>query len=80
VPHRNASLVSALAAETRKYDINVNAVLPALIDTADNRRQMPKADFSTWVPTEQLADVIFALTEPWGRPIHGALIPVAGRL
>jgi NAD(P)-dependent dehydrogenase (short-subunit alcohol dehydrogenase family) len=73
-------LVSSLAEETRKLDINVNAVLPTVIDTEANRRDMPKADFSAWVTTEQLAEVIFALTEPWGKPIHGALIPVAGRL
>jgi NAD(P)-dependent dehydrogenase (short-subunit alcohol dehydrogenase family) len=73
-------LVSALAAETKKFDINVNAVLPTVIDTPDNRRTMPQADFSAWVSTDQLADVLFALVEPWGKPIHGALIPVAGRV
>lgn len=74
------ALVSSLAEETRKYDINVNAVLPTVIDTPANRRDMPKADFSQWVAPESLAEVIFSLTDAWGKPIHGALLPVAGRL
>ncbi|MGZ3687291.1 MAG: SDR family NAD(P)-dependent oxidoreductase [Bdellovibrionota bacterium] len=73
-------LVSSLAEETRKFDINVNAVMPTVIDTPANRRDMPKADFNQWVSAEALAEIIFSLTEPWGKPIHGALLPVAGRL
>jgi 3-oxoacyl-[acyl-carrier protein] reductase len=58
----------------------VNAVLPTVIDTPQNRRDMPQADFSSWVTTEELAEVIASLTQALGKPIHGALIPVAGRL
>jgi 3-oxoacyl-[acyl-carrier protein] reductase len=73
-------LVTALAAEVKKQDINVNAVMPTTIDTPANRRDMPNADFSSWVPLGELADIIFQLMQPWGRTIHGALIPVAGRV
>jgi NAD(P)-dependent dehydrogenase (short-subunit alcohol dehydrogenase family) len=74
------ALVASLAEETRDFDINVNAVLPTMIDTPANRRDMPKADFGKWVAPGALASIIFSLTQPWGQPIHGALIPVAGRL
>lgn len=73
-------LVSSLADETKAFDINVNAVLPTIIDTKQNRMDMPQADFKSWVRPEQLSDIIYSLTTPWGNPIHGALIPVAGRV
>jgi NAD(P)-dependent dehydrogenase (short-subunit alcohol dehydrogenase family) len=74
------ALVSAVAEEVKSFDININAVMPTVIDTPANRRDMPKADFSSWVSPAQLAEIIFSLTQPWGKPIHGALIPVAGRV
>lgn len=73
-------IVLSLADEVRSLDINVNAVLPTVIDTPANRKDMPQADFSTWVTPEQLSEIIFSLTQTWGKPIHGALIPVSGRL
>ena len=73
-------IVSSLADEVRAFDINVNAVMPTVIDTAANRKDMPTADFATWVKPQELAEIIFSLTQPWGKPIHGALIPVAGRV
>ena len=73
-------LVSALADEVKAHDINVNAVLPSIIDTPTNRVDMPQADFKSWVKPEQLSEIIYSLTSPWGNPVHGALIPVAGRV
>lgn len=73
-------IVSSLAEEVKSVDINVNAIMPTIIDTPANRKDMPGADFSTWVKPEELAEIIFSLTQPWGKPIHGALIPVAGRV
>lgn len=74
------SVTEALAAETKGFDINVNAVLPTILDTPANRADMPKADFATWVKPEALADILFSLTQPLSQPVHGALIPVAGRV
>ncbi len=73
-------IVSALADETRSYDINVNAVLPSVIDTPANRKDMGDADAAKWVKPEALAEVIYSLTQPAMQPVHGALIPVAGRV
>lgn len=73
-------LTSALAEETKSFDINVNAILPTIIDTPANRKDMPHAHYADWVSPEQLAEIIFWLTSPFGKPIHGALIPVSGRL
>lgn len=73
-------LTASLAEEVKAYDITVNSVLPSLIDTPANRKEMPKADFSKWVSPESLAEIIFALTQSVGAPVHGALIPVTGRV
>ena len=73
------ALTKAVAAEVTKSDVNINAILPSVIDTPNNRQEMPDADFDTWVKREQLAEIIWSLTQPFGEPINGALIPVTGR-
>ncbi len=73
-------LVASLAAEVRPFKINVNAVLPSIIDTPSNRRDMPTSDFSTWVAPGDLARVIVFLTSPAAECVHGALLPVSGRV
>lgn len=74
------ALVSSIAEETKNKNININAVMPTIIDTGANRKDMPQADFSKWVSVEALSEVIFSLVNDLGNPIHGALIPVAGRV
>ena len=72
-------LTESMGKELRKHRINVNAVLPSIIDTPRNRADMPDADFSRWVAPASLADVILFLASPAARDIHGALLPVVGR-
>lgn len=71
-------LTEALADEVKVHGINVNAVLPSIIDTGRNRADMPDADYSKWVAPEDLANVICYLASDMARAIHGALIPVTG--
>jgi NAD(P)-dependent dehydrogenase (short-subunit alcohol dehydrogenase family) len=71
-------LTESMAAELRAHDINVNCVLPSIIDTPQNRASMPKADPAKWVAPEALADVLLFLCSPAARAIHGAAIPVVG--
>jgi NAD(P)-dependent dehydrogenase (short-subunit alcohol dehydrogenase family) len=72
-------LTESLAAELKDQRITVNAVLPSIIDTPANRTEMPKADFSTWVSIESLANVILFLASEEAKDITGALLPVTGR-
>ena len=74
------ALVSSVAEELKTFDININAVMPTIIDTPANRRDMPKANYASWVSPSELAEVIFSLTQPLSKPVHGTLIPVSGRV
>ncbi len=71
-------LTESLALELRDQGINVNCVLPSIIDTPANRADMPKADFAKWVTPDALADVIMFLASDAARAVHGAAIPVPG--
>lgn len=73
-------LTEALAEELKGDGITVNAVLPSIIDTPPNRKDMPDADFGKWVKPEQLADVILFLVSDRASAITGALVPVTGRV
>ena len=73
-------LTEAASEEVRRRGVNVNAVLPSLIDTPRNRADMPDADHSVWVTPASLAKVICFLASDAAADIHGALIPVRGRV
>jgi NAD(P)-dependent dehydrogenase (short-subunit alcohol dehydrogenase family) len=73
------ALTDAMAEELKEQNITVNAVLPSTIDTPENRRAMPKADASRFVPPEQIARVILFLCGPDSRIVSGAHLPVYGR-
>lgn len=71
-------MTEAMAAELRERNINVNCVLPTIIDTPENRAAMPKADPAKWVAPADLANVIVFLASDAARAVHGAAVPVAG--
>ena len=71
-------LVEAMSAELRERGINVNCVLPSIIDTPENRKAMPGTAPSRWVSPSELADVIAFLASDQARAVHGAALPVMG--
>ena len=71
-------ITEAMAAELRARGINVNCVMPTIIDTPENRKSMPDADPKQWVAPGDLANVIEFLASERSRAIHGAAIPVTG--
>jgi NAD(P)-dependent dehydrogenase (short-subunit alcohol dehydrogenase family) len=73
------AMMDSLAADVKPYNINVNSVLPSIIDTTVNRKAMPNADFSKWPKPEEIARVILFLCSEEARVIHGSAIPVYGR-
>jgi len=73
------TLTEALAAEVMDSGINVNCIMPSIMDTPMNREAMPDEDHSRWVKTDDVAKVICFLTSDNSAIINGAAIPVYGR-
>lgn len=73
-----ARLTESMSAELRAHGINVNCVMPSIIDTPENRSAMPEAEFAHWVAPADLAAVVRFLASDAARAIHGACIPVTG--
>jgi NAD(P)-dependent dehydrogenase (short-subunit alcohol dehydrogenase family) len=71
-------ITESMAAELRTQNINVNCVLPTIIDTPENRAAMPDADPAHWVAPQDLAAVIAFLASDAARAVHGAALPVTG--
>ncbi len=71
-------LTESMAAELREQGVNVNCVLPTIIDTPQNRAAMPSADPDRWVKPEDLANVIAFLASDEALAVHGAAVPVTG--
>jgi len=72
-------LTESLAGELKDHGITVNCVLPGTIDTPQNRKDMPQADFSKWVAPTAIADAILFLASDGARAVTGASLPVYGR-
>ena len=71
-------LTETLSDELKHHGVNVNCILPSIIDTPRNRADMPKANFDHWVSPGQIAEVVLFLASPAAGCIHGAAIPVEG--
>lgn len=73
-------LTESMAGELKQKNIQVNSVVPGIIDTPENRKDMPNADFEKWVSPEQVTDAIMFLASSSADAISGAAVPVYGRL
>ena len=65
------ALTEGMAEELRPQHIRVNAVLPTMIDTPANRRDMPDADFSSWVSPRAAAQTIAFLLSDDASAVTG---------
>jgi NAD(P)-dependent dehydrogenase (short-subunit alcohol dehydrogenase family) len=74
-----AALSEALAQEVVGNGILVNAVAPSIMDTSQNRRAMPKANYEDWPKVEEVAATIVFLASPENRVTRGAVVSTYGR-
>jgi len=57
-------LAEFINVEGKDKNVTATVIVPSTIDTEANRKAMPGADFSKWVPAENIADAIsFSLSE-----------------
>jgi NAD(P)-dependent dehydrogenase (short-subunit alcohol dehydrogenase family) len=73
------AFANAVAVEYREQKVRCNTILPSVIDTPANRRDMAGADFSRWVRPEEIAPAILFLASDESAPTTGATIPVYGQ-
>jgi len=71
-------LTESMSAELRDHRINVNCVLPTILDTPQNRADMPDADPTRWVAPSDLANAVMFLAWKGARAVHGVALPVTG--
>lgn len=71
------ALTRAAAREYRADGIQVYALAPGTIDTEKNRRAMPDADRSKWVPVRELVETVLFLAEG-GNALSGTVFEFRG--
>jgi NAD(P)-dependent dehydrogenase (short-subunit alcohol dehydrogenase family) len=75
----NAALLrwtESLAEEVKREGITANCVLPRIIDNAENRAAMPKADPSRWGTPAEIAAIVVFLSSDEASGVTGAAIPL----
>lgn len=69
-------LAELMNEEAKGTDVVASVVIPSTIDTPQNRKSMPDADFSKWVSAEAIANIIYFYCAPEGSVIREPLIKV----
>jgi NAD(P)-dependent dehydrogenase (short-subunit alcohol dehydrogenase family) len=74
------SITQSLAEELAQERIWVNAVVPSVMDTPQNRAGFPAGtDFSKWPSVEEVARTVVFLASEENAVTRGAAVPVYGR-
>jgi 3-oxoacyl-[acyl-carrier protein] reductase len=73
-----ATLVETVALENADAGVTANVILPATMDTPANRKAMPGADFSKWLKTADVADLVLCLASEQAKRLNGLAIPIEG--
>jgi len=73
-------LSEALNEELRARGVRVNVISPTIVDTPNNRSDMPDADFSDWVAPSQIADLAEFLLSDAAAAINGENVRIRGKV
>ena len=71
-------LAEVINEEGKGCGITASVIVPGTMDTPQNRRAMPDADFSTWVSPAYVADNVYHLSTPAGRQLRETILKVYG--
>ena len=74
------ALTRTIAEETKGTNITANTVMPSIIDTPFNRKNMGEKNAENWVKPESLAEIICFLGSEKAGDLRGAAIPVYGNV
>ena len=71
-------LAELMNEEAKGTNVVVSVVVPSTIDTPENRKSMPSADFSKWVAPAAIADIIAFHCSDAGNPLRESVIKIYG--
>lgn len=71
-------MVDSVKEEVKNKGVNINCILPTIIDTQSNREAMPDSDYSTWINPKDLAKVIIFLCSDESKSINGVALKTHG--
>jgi NAD(P)-dependent dehydrogenase (short-subunit alcohol dehydrogenase family) len=71
-------LADLLNVEGKAHGVITSVVVPNIIDTPQNRADMPKANFDTWVKPEEIADVIAFACSPAAQQLDEPVFKIYG--
>jgi NAD(P)-dependent dehydrogenase (short-subunit alcohol dehydrogenase family) len=72
-------LADVLNEEGSSSNVTASVVVPSTIDTPANRQSIPKADFTTWVRPEEIADAMAHICSPASNAWRNTVVKVYGR-
>lgn len=72
-------LAEFINAEGKDKNVTAAVIVPSTIDTEANRKAMPGADFSKWVPAGNIADAISFSLSATGRMLRESVIKIYNR-
>jgi NAD(P)-dependent dehydrogenase (short-subunit alcohol dehydrogenase family) len=64
--------------EGKAHGVVTSVIVPNIIDTPQNRADMPKANFDTWVKPEAIADVIAFACSPAAQQLDEPVFKIYG--
>jgi NAD(P)-dependent dehydrogenase (short-subunit alcohol dehydrogenase family) len=73
-------LAKVLNADAGGKDVVTHVVVPSTIDTPNNRKWMPDADFDSWVKPEQLAEIFNFICGDAAAPLRDPVWKVYNRV
>lgn len=71
-------LAELLNEEAKGTQVVTSVIVPSTIDTPQNRRSMPDADFSKWVTPDEIASAIYFYCTPGASILREPVIKVYG--
>ena len=67
-------LGTALAEKAKNFQGNVVTILPEVIDTETNRKNMPEAKFDSWSKPEHIGQLLLGWVEGLNVPANGSFV------
>ncbi len=64
--------------EAKGHNVVTSVIVPSTIDTPQNRKSMPDANFSNWVKAEDIADIIYYYCSDAARSLREPVIKLYG--